>query len=166
MKPQLLICSLAISLIPCFLTGCDREESGGGAAESVSADGVRTIKLIGNDLMQYNLKEIIAAPREKLNIELTNTGSMPKQAMAHNFVLLQPMSDADVQALAIAASTKPTEFLPDDQSKIIAHTKMLGPGEKETVSLSAPAQAGSYPYVCTFPGHFALMRGNLVVKPK
>ena len=152
--------------MPLAITGCDKKESGGGAVESVGADGVRTVKLTGNDTLQYNLKEITAAPGEKLHIELTNVGSMPKQTMAHNFVLLQPMADADVQALAMAASTKPTEFLPEDLSKVIVHTKMLGPGEKETVSITAPAQAGNYPYVCTFPGHFALMRGNLVVKPK
>ena len=166
MKPQLLLFPLVIALSPCVFSGCGKNESAGGATESVGPDGVRTIKLTGSDTLQYNLKEITAAPGEKLYIELTNTGSMPKQTMSHNFVLLQPMPDADVQALAMAASTKPAEFLPDDQSKIISHTKMLGPGEKETLTIIAPPQAGNYPYVCTFPGHFALMHGNLVVKPK
>src|SRR5262245_43642010 len=136
MKTPTLILTCAIALTPLLFTGCDKDDSGGGGGpvESVSPDGVRTIKLTGNDQLQYNLKEITAAPGEKLNIELANCGTMPKAAMAHNFVLLQPMSDADVNALAMAASTKAPEFMPDDQSKIIAHTKMLGSGESQMLS--------------------------------
>ncbi|MBP7949145.1 MAG: hypothetical protein KA004_05770 [Verrucomicrobiales bacterium] len=168
MKPLTLLFTTALAITPCLLTSCGKKDSGGGASstESVGADGVRTLKLTGNDALQYNVKEITATPGEKLKIEMTNVGSMPKASMAHNFVLLQAMPDADVQALAMAASTKPTEYLPEDQSKIIAHTKMLGPGESETLTLTAPSAPGSYPYVCTFPGHFTLMRGNLVVKAK
>ena len=150
-----------------FLPACDKSaKSGGASADSVGADGVRIVKLTGNDTLQYNLKEITAAPGEKLNIELTNIGTMPKQAMAHNWVLLKPMSDADLSAICMAASTKPPEYLPDDVSKIVAHTKMVGSKETDTIQITVPAEPGSYPYVCTFPGHFTLMRGNLVVKAK
>jgi len=166
MKPTVLILSAALAGTVLLQTACDKSESGGGPTESVGADGVRIIKLTGNDTLQYNIKEITATPGEKLNIELTNVGSMPKLTMAHNFLLLQAMPDADVNALAMTAASKPPEYLPDDQSKIIARTKMLGPGEKDMISITAPAGAGSYPFLCTFPGHFTLMRGNLIVKAK
>jgi azurin len=169
MKTATLLLLLPLASLPAVLTGCSKSgsESGGGSAtEAVGADGTRTINLTGNDTLQYNLKEITAAPGEKLHIQLTNIGVMPKQTMSHNFLLLQAMPDAEVNALAMAASTKPPEFLPEDQSKIIARTKMLGPGESETVTFTVPAAPGSYPYLCTFPGHFAVMRGNLVVKAK
>jgi azurin len=53
---------------------------------------------------------------------------------------------------------------PEDADKVIAATKMLGPGETDTVSFTAPA-AGTYDYICTFPGHaMAGMRGVLTVK--
>ena len=152
-----------------LLPACNKSDStgGGGPVDSVGADGVRIIRLTGSDTLQYNLKEITAAPGEKLNIELTNIGTMPRQAMAHNWVLMnKPMNDGEVNAIAMAASTKPPEFLPDDKSAILAHTKMIGSGEKDTIQITAPAEPGTYPYVCTFPGHFALMRGNLVVKAK
>jgi azurin len=49
--------------------------------------------------------------------------------------------------------------------QVIAKTALAGAGETVDVTFNAPAAAGSYPYVCTFPGHFqAGMRGNLVVK--
>lgn len=149
-----------------LLSSCGKSDSSGGAAESVGADGIRMIRITGNDALQYNLKEISAAPGEKLKIELSNIGKMPKETMSHNWVLVKSMSDGELNAFAMAASTKPPQFLPDDQAPVIAHTKMLGPGEKETIEVIAPAAPGSYPFICTFPGHFALMKGNLIVKAK
>ena len=125
MKLRSLPLSIMLAGASLLLAACNKSDSpgGGGAVESVGADGVRIIHLTGDDKLMYNLKEITAAPGEKLNIELTNTGTMPRQAMAHNWILLnKPMSEGDVNALAMAASTKPPEFMPDDLSAIHAHT--------------------------------------------
>lgn len=154
----------ATALAPTSCRKADNSASS-GATESRGADGVRILHMTGNDQLQFNLKEITAAPGEKLTVELTNVGSMPKQAMAHNWLLLQSMSDADVNAFAMAATTRPPEYLPEDVSKVIAHTKMLGPKEKDSVSFSAPTTPGNYPFICSFPGHFTLMRGVLIVRP-
>ena len=62
-----------------------------------------------------------------------------------------------------------TEYIPqDEESKklIVAHTKLIGGTESDTLTFTAPAEAGAYPYICTFPGHFALMQGVLTVKAK
>ena len=55
--------------------------------------------------------------------------------------------------------------LPDSlKGDVIASTKLLGPGEQEILTFTAPKDPGSYEYVCTFPGHFAMMRGVMKVK--
>jgi azurin len=95
---------------------------------------------------------------------LTNVGKLPAQAMSHNWVLTSTSDWDAVTKLALAAASKPPQYLPDDQSLILAHTKMLGPGESDTIEFDAPTTPGEYWYVCTFPGHFALMKGKLVVK--
>ena len=42
---------------------------------------------------------------------------------------------------------------------------VLGPNETGEVTFTAPAQAGNYPFLCSFPGHFLTgMKGMLVVK--
>jgi azurin len=47
---------------------------------------------------------------------------------------------------------------------VIAHTGLVGPGETVEVTFKAPA-AGTYTFLCSFPGHFAAgMKGTLVVK--
>ena len=55
-------------------------------------------------------------------------------------------------------------FIPDSD-KILHHTKLLDPDTSETIRFNAPTEPGDYPYVCTFPGHWILMRGTMHVKP-
>ena len=53
-------------------------------------------------------------------------------------------------------------FMPKSDD-ILAATKTLEPGQKESLKWKAPSEEGEYEYVCTFPGHFAVMWGKLVV---
>ena len=42
---------------------------------------------------------------------------------------------------------------------------MAGPGETVEVTVKMPAAPAAYPYICTFPGHFAAgMRGTIIAK--
>lgn len=162
MKKIYLFIATVASAAALGLTACGPSPST-SSGEETSADGVRTVSITGNDQMQFSIREIKAKPGEKLRIKLTNIGSMPAQTMSHNWVLLKKMDTAGVNALAMAAASKPNH-LPDDLSAIIAHTKMLGPGESDTIEVTAPSESGSYPYLCTFPGHAALMNGQFIVE--
>jgi len=48
--------------------------------------------------------------------------------------------------------------------QIVFSTKLVEPNETITVQFKAPAEAGQYPYVCTFPGHWRVMNGVLNVR--
>lgn len=148
-----------------LLSACGKPETSAATPAAAPANGVRTVAITANDAMKYDVTEIRAQPGEKLRVKLTNTGRMPKQAMGHNWVLLAPMDDAAVLALAGAAATKMPEYLPEDKSVVLAHTKILGGGESDTIEFTAPTASGVYPFVCTFPGHAALMKGKLIVGP-
>ncbi len=84
--------------------------------------------------------------------------------MGHNWVLFKKMSEAELNKLAMEASQNPPDHLPKDRSAILAYTAILGPGQSESITFKAPTEPGEYPFACTFPGHFALMRGKLIVK--
>lgn len=133
-------------------------------ASAFAADAPREIAITANDAMQFNLKEITVAPGEKVAVKLSHIGKLPKTAMGHNWVLFSIQSDAEVQKLLMDAMKNAPEYLPKDQSTIIAHTKILGGGESDTVTFTAPEKPGSYPFVCSFPGHFSMMKGKLIVK--
>ncbi len=152
-----------------LLAGCGKSEASAAGTAPVAtpaADGVKTVTITADDTMKFNVTEIRAQAGEKLRVTFKNVGRMPKQAMGHNWVLLLPMADNEVLALAQAAAARAPEYVPADATKILVHTKLLGPNESDTVEFTAPAAPGEYPFVCTFPGHAALMKGKLIVAPK
>jgi azurin len=136
-----------------------------GAAKTAPAGAVRTIEIVGTDDMKYSVTTIPAKRGEQLRVRLTSKGAMPKIAMAHNFVLLTLKANA-LKFSEAAAQARATDFIPPTmKDQVIASTTLAGAGETVEVTFKVPAVAGSYPYICTFPGHFAAgMRGNLVVK--
>lgn len=124
----------------------------------------REIAITANDAMQFNLKEITAAPGEKIAVKLSHIGKLPKTAMGHNWVLFSALPDADITKLLMDGMKNAPEYLPKDQSAILAHTKIVGGGESDTVTFTAPDKPGTYPFFCSFPGHFSMMKGKLIVK--
>lgn len=129
------------------------------------AAGDEPIDISATDQMKFDVTDIAGKVGEKVTIMLTNDGSLPKAAMAHNICILKP--GTDVTAFVAAASKRAADgYLPDAEqaSHMIVHTKLLGPGEDDTISFT-PTEPGVYEYVCTFPAHAAAgMRGKITVK--
>ena len=115
--------------------------------------------------MKFSVTEIAAKPGEKLSITLVNVGTTPKFSMGHNWVLLA--AGVDLPAFVIAAAEAVTsDYVPrsDVGTKILAATKLLGPGERDTATFTAPTTPGRYEFICSFPGHYQVgMRGVLIV---
>ena len=132
---------------------------------AAAAKGVRTVEIIGTDDMKFSMTQIAAKPGEQLRVRLVAKGTMPKVAMAHNFVLLQKGA-SPVKFVQAAAPARATDFIPAElKDQIVASTALAGPGETVEVTFKVPAAAGDYPFLCSFPGHFqAGMRGTLTVK--
>lgn len=134
------------------------------AATPAAAGQPREVVIsVGNE-MKYSVATISAKPGEMIKVVLKNTGTMPKMAMGHNFVLLKSTASA-VKFSEASMMAAATEYIPDAmKDQIIAKTPLTGPGETVDVTFKAPA-AGTYNFLCSFPGHFAQgMRGTLVVK--
>ena len=55
-------------------------------------------------------------------------------------------------------------WIPPDDNRVIAHTRLLDPGETGEVRFAAPP-VGTYQFVCTFPGHNFTMFGEFEVTP-
>lgn len=125
----------------------------------------RTIEIVGTDDMKYSLSTIEAEAGEELRIQLTSKGTMPKIAMAHNVVVLQLATDP-MEFVNAGMTARDTDFIaPEMKEQVIAATTLAGNGETVEVTFTVPDEPGEYPFVCTFPGHFAAgMKGTLVVK--
>ncbi|MBP6507886.1 MAG: cupredoxin domain-containing protein [Opitutaceae bacterium] len=161
MKTRLLIAS---ALVAFAVAGCSQKEETVAPAVTAATSGPRTIEITASDAMKFNLNAIQLAVGEEVKIVLVNAGTMPKQAMGHNLCVLKAGSDVAAFATAAAVSAT-TEYIPAAlQSEIVAHTKLLGPKESDSIVLKFDA-AGDYPFLCTFPAHFQVgMKGLITVK--
>ena len=115
--------------------------------------------------MSYGLSTIKAKPGERLKVRVMSMGQLPRTVMTHNWVLLT--LGADPKAFAEAAAVTPaTGYIPKAlKSQIVAMTEMVGPGEQSEFVFTVPSKPGTYPYLCTFAGHYmAGMSGMLIVK--
>lgn len=116
-----------------------------------------------NDNMQYNLDKMEVQAGQTVRVTLKNVGSMPVEAMGHNWTLFA--SGVDPMAYGNeAAQHKDNGFqVPGREADVLVHTQILGPGESETVEFTAP-EVGIYKFACTFLGHAGLMKGVFLVK--
>jgi len=156
MKPKflLLLLPLALALVSLAALPAGRAD-----------DAVKTIVIVANDQMKFSVTHIEARPGETIHVQLRNEGTMPKNGMGHNWVLLK--ANADPNAFAMAAiSARDTDYIPKALvSQIVAKIPLLGPKEVGDVTFACPAKPGKYPYICSCNGHsMAGMRGELIVK--
>ena len=160
MNKNLLLPVLASCLI---LAGCGKNEE--AAAPAAAASASASFDFTANDTMKYNLTRIEVKAGQDVTVTLTNMGSVPKAAMAHNWILLKKGSDpkafADAAVTAAAADYMPAQLA----DQVIAYTKLLGPKQSDEIKFKAPSEPGEYHFLCSFPAHFLSgMTGVMVVK--
>lgn len=168
MKKLILVCLVALAYscgdqkkeTPATTTDTNVEKKATAPAEDPN---VAVLTIEGNDQMQFNKKELKVKAGQKVKLTLKHVGKMDIQVMGHNWALLT--QDADVQTVGNAAAmAKDNDYIPADMTdKIIVHTKMIGGGESTSIEFDAPAP-GTYTFLCTFPGHYALMQGTFIVE--
>nr|P00286.1 RecName: Full=Azurin [Pseudomonas chlororaphis subsp. chlororaphis]pir/AZPSDF/ azurin - Pseudomonas fluorescens (biotype D) (tentative sequence) [Pseudomonas fluorescens] len=118
------------------------------------------------DQMSFNTKEItIDKSCKTFTVNLTHSGSLPKNVMGHNWVLSKSADMAGIATDGMAAGIDKDYLKPGD-SRVIAHTKIIGSGEKDSVTfdVSKLTAGESYEFFCSFPGHNSMMKGAVVLK--
>jgi azurin len=111
--------------------------------------------------MKFDKNILLIPAGKKITLTLNHNGKFPKVGMGHNFVLLK--ADTNVSEFAEkAAMARKTDYIPEEDSNT-AYTKLLGGGVSDPITFDAP-QKGYYTFLCTFPGHWQLMKGKLIVK--
>ena len=125
-------------------------------------DNVANIVITSNDLMQYNTKEITAKSGQKVKLTLRHIGKLDINVMGHNVVILKKGVDLSAFA-AKAAVERENKYIPKDSQDIIAHTDLIGGGQVTSIEFDAP-EAGTYQFLCSFPGHSGMMQGEFIVE--
>jgi len=139
--------------------------SGDSVADSWNAEDSCEQVIEGNDMLQFNLKEMkVSAACGSVTVTLKHTGVMAAEIMGHNWVLT---SDADFMPMATAAAGAGLEnnYVPVGDDRVLAATSIIGGGEETSVTFSIGSfSAGDdYTFFCSFPGHYAIMKGSFKV---
>ncbi len=119
-----------------------------------------------DDSMRFAQTELrVAADCTQVRLTLRHSGRVPATAMGHNWVLTRT---ADYRQVAIAGGRArlADSYLPKDDPRVIAYTRVIGGGETTTITFPVRGlqRGGDYTYFCSFPGHWNVMRGKLVVE--
>ncbi len=133
--------------------------------EKAEAKADFEITINGNDQMQFDKKSFEVEAGKSVKLTLKHSGKLPKVAMGHNLVILKKGTNLTTWATK-AMSAQANDYIPTDkpsQEQIFAKTKLLGGGESDTITFTAP-DAGDYEFLCSFPGHFGVMKGKMTVK--
>ena len=112
--------------------------------------------------MKYDLKEFKVKAGTKIKVHFNNPDFMP-----HNLMFVKPGSAQKIAMAAAMLADKGPEkkWVPESERKnILVASKMLNWKDKQVIEFKAPSKKGSYDYICTFPGHFPLMRGKMIVE--
>jgi putative heme-binding domain-containing protein len=116
--------------------------------------------------MRFSVEQIAVTVGQPLKIVFANG-----DATDHNMVFVKAGALAEVGMAANEMAKDPknanSDFIPAAKKSLILHASpMIGPTRKHRVHVfrfNAPKQPGIYPYVCTFPGHWVVMKGELIV---
>lgn len=121
----------------------------------------------GDDAMKFLSDKIVIKKADCPEFEVTvnHVGKLPKAAMGHNIVITKH-ADTDAVAKDGIAAGLDKEYVKPDDERVIAHTKVVGGGEKDSVTFKTDALevGGDYDFFCSFPGHYAIMKGKVVVE--
>jgi azurin/lysophospholipase L1-like esterase len=112
--------------------------------------------------MRYDRTRLVVEVGRPFEIVLVNDDSMP-----HNLAVVKP--GMRVQVGIAAATLQPDQLDSEGRAYVpatgdlLAATKLVESGQSQKLAVAAIEKEGEYEYVCTMPGHFALMWGKLIV---
>jgi azurin len=168
MKQLLILCSAAY-LIVCGCGGADQSKKSTETPSTTSEKSgnesnavlEQVITVTGNTMADMSYDPLSFVVKAGTTVKLTLVNANTAEGMLHNWVLVKLGSGQEVATAAIAAGPD-KNYIPENPN-ILAASGLAKPKETVTLEFVAPA-AGSYNYICTYPGHFPRMIGKLIVE--
>lgn len=134
----------------CIFTNCSVEND------------VNKIVITSDDYMKFNTSKITVKSGKLVRLTLKHIGKLDVQLMGHNFVLLKDNVDI-IEFANKAAMASKNQYIPVESDEVIVYTDMIGGGQETTIEF-LPPDVGVYDFICSFPGHYAMMKGKFIVE--
>lgn len=178
MKPYRFLC--LFSLLALMLAACGGDAASDGDYAAANDDPAAAESDMASADSDMDVAEVVLRPAgdtiafdetstsftvqagQTVNLTLENVATL--EVMLHNVVILSSNEDdvANRVGMAAIAAGEANGFVPDDPA-ILASTSLAQPGETVQVTFEAPAEPGTYRYICTYIGHHTLMQGTMIV---
>ncbi|NOI14097.1 azurin [Vibrio hepatarius] len=133
-----------------------------GVSFGAQANAECEVSIDANDMMQFS-KQTLSVPAtcKEVTLTLNHTGKLPAQSMGHNVVIADTANLQAVGTEGMSAGLENNYVKPGDE-RVYAHTKVIGGGESTSVTFSTEnmTAGGDYSFFCSFPGHWAVMKGK------
>jgi azurin len=136
--------------------------AGGLLASNITLASDCSLSIDSTDSMQFSTDQLtVDAACSEVELTLTHSGTLPRNAMGHNWVLTRSGDAQAVNQDGMQAGLD-NEYVQPDDARVIAHTPVIGGGEEASVTFSIEglAAGADYTFFCSFPGHFAIMQGD------
>lgn len=122
----------------------------------------RSVRIEAGKNLTYATRSFTAKPGEAIALTLVNPDVVP-----HNWALIKPGTLQTVGELSNRLISDPEavamQYVPRSE-QVIAYTDIVDPNAEFTIHFRVPDQPGRYPYLCTFPGHWMVMNGEMIVE--
>ncbi|HEY8549532.1 MAG TPA: plastocyanin/azurin family copper-binding protein, partial [Vicinamibacterales bacterium] len=132
------------------------------ASAALGRLAVRTIRIEAVPAqMKFDIGRFIVAAGEEIEIEFVNRDEMP-----HNLLITIPGALETVSLKAEEMAKEPDAFAKGFNPggpEVLHATPLINGGETARLRFTAPTEPDSYPFVCTFPGHWRTMNGTMQV---
>ncbi|WP_316815190.1 plastocyanin/azurin family copper-binding protein [Pedobacter nyackensis] len=109
--------------------------------------------------LKFDIDKFSVKPGAKIKLVFKNNDDMQ-----HNFVLVEPGTADQIGKLAMELGLEaPSMHYVPKSNSVLQHTRLLQPNTSETIYFTAPEKTGTYPFICTYPGHYTIMKGEMDV---
>ncbi len=123
---------------------------------------VNNILITSDDYMKFDTRKITVQSGKIVKLTLKHIGQLDVQVMGHNFVLLKKKVDL-IEFANKAATARDNQYIPKGSDEVIVYTDMIGGGQETAIEF-LPPEPGVYDFICSFPGHYAMMKGKFIVE--
>jgi azurin len=170
--------TLSIALAVVAVASCDNKSSGGNQtppptststpattptasaapAPTKAPDPPEELKIgsVGNE-MKFDKDKLTVTAGAQVHLVLKNNATM--DTMPHNWVLVKVGTEAKVALDGLTNAADAGYVVPGPD--VLANSPMAAPGKTAEITFTAPP-VGKYPYICTTPGHYLMMKGTLI----
>ncbi len=123
---------------------------------------VNNILITSDDYMKFDTRKITVQSGKIVKLTLKHIGQLDVQVMGHNFVLLKKKVNI-IEFANKAATARDNQYIPKGSDEVIVYTDMIGGGQETAIEF-LPPEPGVYDFICSFPGHYAMMKGKFIVE--